>query len=51
MEFKSRAVQSSHTLPTTRHHYNLEVCAQAQSYGDEHYSVLTHDTRKGIKRE
>jgi len=31
---KSRADQTSHILPTTRHHSNLEVWSQPQSLGD-----------------
>jgi len=28
-------------LPTTRHHYNLDVCALEQSRGDGHHSLVT----------
>jgi len=37
-------------LLMTRHRYNLEVWALAQSRGDGHWTPLTRDTRKGIKR-
>jgi len=41
MGFISRADQISHTLPTTRHRCNLDVCALAQSCGDGHRSIVT----------
>jgi len=41
MEFKSRADQISHTLPTTRHRCNFDVWALAQSRGDGHRSLVT----------
>jgi len=39
--FKSRADQISYKLPTTRHRCNLEVWALAQSFRDEHRSLVT----------
>jgi len=40
-EFKSRANQIYHTLPTTRHRCNLEVWTLAQSRRDKHRSLVT----------
>jgi len=39
--FKSRANEISRTLPTTRHRFNLEVWALAQSCGDGHRLLMT----------
>jgi len=48
MEFKSRADQISHGLPTIRHHCKLwSVVPGAKS---RRWEPLTRDTRKGIKR-
>jgi len=40
---KSRADRISHTLLTTRHRYNLDVWALAQSREDGHHSLVTPD--------
>jgi len=41
MGFKFRADQISYTLPTTRHHCNIDVWALTQSRGDGHRSLVT----------
>jgi len=41
MGFKYQADQISHTLPTIRHRYNLDVWTLAQSRGDEHRLLVT----------
>jgi len=48
MGFKFRANQISHTLPTTRHRYNLWSAGSGAN--PLRWASLTHDTRKGIKR-
>jgi len=48
MEFKSRTDQISYTLPTTRHHYNLDCVGPGAK--PQRWSPLIRDTLKGIKR-